>query len=67
MNIRKSWLFKSSYKANLKGYLFIRGTVLILDGVLSFFAAFLNYNCDLYVRFCEWNILNDIKCRRKKR
>jgi len=63
----KSLIFKSNYKPTLKGYLFLRSFIMIVDGIISLFCAFFNYECDLHVNFCTWNILNDIKHRKHLR
>ena len=56
-----------TYRPPIQGYFLIRSLLMILDGVLSLAVWPLGWECNLYIRFCEWTLrlsLDRIKVER---
>ena len=56
---------KTNYKPRFPGYYLLTGIVKIVDGLVTILIFLFGYTCDLYPLFCEWNLMGDVKRRKK--
>ena len=58
-------IIKTKYKPRFVGYYFLCGVMKIIDGIVTIISFPFGYTCIIYPLFCEWNLKQDAKRKRK--
>jgi hypothetical protein len=56
---------KTNYKPRFPGFYLLSGVVKIVDGIITILLFLFGRTCNLYPLFCEWNLIEDVKRRKK--